>query len=360
MPVIWQTRIELKSDATDKIDGDRRALLTGGLVGGAVAAAALMSSAAHAQAPAAPALSDKPWWPHPKWGKDDVAGASNWMTPAKVLDAVKWIKDGKVHRIGRIYEIGDAEVRRACLHHAHPGRRRPAARSAPTSSSTTTNSLPPKSARPARSSMASAISASRWARTATRTRCATTTASPSRRSAGPTASPKIGIENVKPFFTRGHLFDVEAHKGKMMEAGEEITVADLRACLQKQSMNEADIKEGDAVFFNTGWGKLWMKNNDKFNSGEPGIGLEVAKWVVDKGVCLTGADQWATEVVPNPNKDLAFVVHSELICKQGIYNHENLDFTTLIADKKYQFVYIFSPAPIKGATGSNGGPIAVT
>ena len=59
---------------------------------------------------------------------------------------------------------------------------------------------------------------------------------------------KLGIENVKPFFTRGHLFDVEAVNGKMMGAGEEITVADLRAAMQKQNMNEADIKEGDAVF----------------------------------------------------------------------------------------------------------------
>ena len=71
-----------------------------------------------------------------------------------------------------------------------------------------------------------------------------------------------------------------------------------------------------------------MKNNDKFNGGEPGIGLEVAKWVHRQGPCLTGADQWATEVVPNPNKDLAFAVHGELITKNGIYNHENLDFTT--------------------------------
>lgn len=171
---------------------------------------------------------------------------------------------------------------------------------------------------------------------------------------------KLGVEHVKPFFTRGHLFDVEALKGNMMEAGQEITVADLRAALQKQNMQEADIKEGDAVFFNTGWGKLWLKNNDKFNSGEPGIGLEVAKWCIDKGVALTGADTWATEVVPNPNKDLVFAVHGELICKNGIFNHENLDFTGLIADRKYQFAYIFSPAPIKGATGSNGGPVAVT
>src|SRR5919109_3157054 len=42
---------------------------------------------------------------------------------------------------------------------------------------------------------------------------------------------KLGIENCKPLFTRGHLFDVEAVKGKMMEAGEEITVADLRSAM---------------------------------------------------------------------------------------------------------------------------------
>ena len=61
-----------------------------------------------------------------------------------------------------------------------------------------------------------------------------------------------------------------------------------------------------------------------------------------------------------PDKNLAFVVPGELICKHGIFNHENLNFEGLIADRKYQFVYIFSPAPIKGATGSNGGPIAIT
>jgi hypothetical protein len=53
-------------------------------------------------------------------------------------------------------------------------------------------------------------------------------------------------------------------------------------------------------------------------------------------------------------------VHGELITKHGIFNHENLQFDELIKDRKYQFVYVFSPAPMKGATGSNGGPIAVT
>ena len=90
-----------------------------------------------------------------------------------------------------------------------------------------------------------------------------------------------------------------------------------------------------------------MKNNDRFNSGEPGIGLEIARWVVDRDLSLTGADTWAVEVVPNPDKGLAFPVHSELQTKHGIVNHENLVFDDLIADRKYQFVFIFPPTPIR-------------
>ena len=55
-------------------------------------------------------------------------------------------------------------------------------------------------------------------------------------------------------------------------------------------------------------------------------------------------------MVPNPDKRLAFPVHAELITKNGIFNHENLFFDELIAAKKYQFVYIFSPAPMVAIT----------
>jgi hypothetical protein len=53
---------------------------------------------------------------------------------------------------------------------------------------------------------------------------------------------KLGIEKLKPLFTRGHLVDIAALKGHMLDAGEEIMVADIKAALQKQGMNEADIK----------------------------------------------------------------------------------------------------------------------
>jgi hypothetical protein len=341
--------------STQTVDDERRNFLTAGLVGGALAAGALMTGAAQAQQVAqAPAA---PWWPHPKWGKDDQAGASNWITPAKVLDSAKMIKDGKIYRIGRVYDS------------AMPlyGKRTFNIRITPVAASFGTNKLIGHDE----------FVATEIGQTGTQfdglghigvQMGADGDQREMRFYNGVTeyemidayGLKKLGIENCKPIFTRGHLFDIEALKGRMLEAGEEIKLADVRSAMQKQNMKEEDIKEGDAFFFNTGWGKLWMKNNDKFNSGEPGIGLEVAKWVIDKVAVMTGADCWATEAVPNPDKNLIFPVHSELIAKNGIYNHENLDFTGLIADGKYQFLYIFSPAPIKGATGSNGGPIAVT
>ena len=42
---------------------------------------------------------------------------------------------------------------------------------------------------------------------------------------------KLGIEKVKPLFTRGVLVDVAALKGRMLNMGEEISVADVQAAL---------------------------------------------------------------------------------------------------------------------------------
>jgi hypothetical protein len=47
----------------------------------------------------------KKWWPSP-WGTDDEAGASNWITPEKVRDAIELIEEGKIYELGRVYEPG--------------------------------------------------------------------------------------------------------------------------------------------------------------------------------------------------------------------------------------------------------------
>lgn len=326
-----------------------------GAVAGAVAGKFSLAPVASAQAQES---MHQPWWPS-KWGPEDEAGATNHITPEKVLDAARLIQDGRVYKLGRTYQPGIPFFGQRVLALRIPG--------APTGGPYGKNKL----------IYHDEFIAAEIGQVGTQfdglghigiQMGADGDKKEMRYYNGFTEAEigqayglaKLGVEKLKPIFTRGHLVDVAGLKGRMLDRGEEITLQDVRDALQRQEMSEDDIRAGDAILFHTGWGSLWMQNNDRYNSGEPGIGMEVAEWVVEKDLCLTGADTWAVEVVPNPDPDLAFVVHGHLQTKHGIVNHENLVFDELLADRKYRFVYVFAPVPLQGATGSCGCPIAVT
>src|SRR6267378_3255891 len=100
---------------------------------------------------------------------------------------------------------------------------------------------------------------------------------------------KVGIEELRPFFTRGILLDVLAVKGgERLPIGYVITMDDVQQTLRRQGIREPG--EGDAVLFRTGHGKLWKKDNAEFNKGCPGPGDTVGRWLVDKKVCVVGGD----------------------------------------------------------------------
>jgi kynurenine formamidase len=346
------------------VAADRRGFLKTASLGavGAVAGAAHGKfglspiTPAQAQAPAA-GQADR-WWPS-KWGAGDEAGATNHMTPAKTLEVSRTIRDGKVYRIGRVYEQGMPMFGARAFALRIPG--------GPTGGPFGANKLIYND-----EFLATEIGQAgtqfdglghigiQQGRDGDKNEMRFYNGFTSQEINDAYGLRKLGIEKLKPIFTRGHLLDIMALKGGMMDVGQEITLADIRGALARQSMNEADIKPGDGIFLNTGWGSLWMKNNDRYNSGCPGIGVEVANWMIQKDITVTGADTWPVEVVPNPDKNVAFPVHGMLITRNGILIHENMIFDDLIAERKYQFVYVFSPSPIKGATGSTGGPIAIT
>jgi kynurenine formamidase len=172
---------------------------------------------------------------------------------------------------------------------------------------------------------------------------------------------KLGTEKLHPIVARGILLDVAAARGvEGMEAGQEITMADVRAALKRQGMDNFKFQPGDVVLFRTNWGRHWIKDNARYNSGAPGIGVEVAKWLSDTVQAgVAGADNWPVEVVPNPDKACAFCVHSHLITRHGILLQENMDLEALARDKVYTFLYVYSPTPVAGATGSIGAPLAI-
>ena len=168
---------------------------------------------------------------------------------------------------------------------------------------------------------------------------------------------KLGVEKIGTLFTRAVLIDVAAHKGvDMLEAGYEITVADLQAALSRQGVS---IGPGDAVLIRTGWARLWGKDNAKYNAGCPGIGVSAAQWLAQQDVMLMGADNFPVEVAPNPDKALNLPVHQIALAVNGIFLLENLNLETVAARGVYEFALLLQPLKLKGGTGSTVAPVAL-
>jgi kynurenine formamidase len=156
---------------------------------------------------------------------------------------------------------------------------------------------------------------------------------------------RLGLEHLKSFATRGVIIDMvkvhqQANKLKSnaacrkpcLDKGTVITPEDLQAGLK---MYNVTLREGDAVFINTGWGDIFSQypaQNALYNSGEPGIGKDAAQWLIEQKVILVAADTWAVEVIPGEKPTEAFRVHQMLLTENGIHIIENVR-TDLIADE---------------------------
>lgn len=299
-----------------------------------------------------------PWWPNPIWGAGDQSGGSNWITPAKILEAVRLVKTGKLYEVGQVYEKGMPLFGQRTFALISPG--------SPTYSFPGANSLVANDEFVCaeigqvgtqfdgpghigmRMTMADGAVKDVYYNGFSGSEMYSSY-----------GLKKLGVENVKPMLTRGILIDVAGYKNvESLPNRYEVTVADVRGALSKQGLSEGDLRPGDALLFRYGWAKFW---NDavKYNSDPPGIGLEVARWVVERKASMVGSDQSGTEVQPNPDPKKAFPVHQELIMKNGIFNIENLTLDELARDGASEFLFVFTPIRFRGATGSPGRPIAI-
>ena len=340
----------------EKMNRRRFFTAAGGFAGLSALATAFGSAVASAKTTETP-IGPK-WWPS-KWGKGDQKGATNYMTPAKTMEAAQLIKTGKVHSLGRVYEAAMPLFGNRAFSMRIPG--------SPTGGTFGENKivwndefLCTEIGQVGTQFDGLAHIGVAMGHTGDQNTQMFYNGFTQKEMANSYGVNKLGVEHLNPFFTGGVLFDIQSIKGRRMNKGEEIKVEDLQKALKAQNMSESDIKPGDAVFMQTGWGELWKKDNATFNGGAPGIGVEAAEWLIKKEISLVGADTWPVEVVPNPDKKLAFPVHQMLITRHGIFIHENLQFDSLVADKSYHFAYIFAPMKLKGGTGAPGNPIAVT
>ena len=164
--------------------------------------------------------------------------------------------------------------------------------------------------------------------------------------ATPTGVNTLGIETVPQIVTRGWLIDVserELGRGDVIEIDE---------------VGGIEPTPGDAVLFHTGWGSRW-DNPDDYLAGQPGPGVELAEWMADRGVALSGCDTWSYGPVPPEDPERPFEVPQHLNVHHGVFIVENLDTSELAADGVREFALILTHPKLRGATGAWTSPIAL-
>src|SRR6476661_7304902 len=125
---------------------------------------------------------------------------------------------------------------------------------------------------------------------------------------------KLGVEHVPAIATRGVLLDMAGYfNTDIVKEGTAFNRREIEGAMKRQGIKT--IEKGDVVLFYTGWSKLIGKDNDRYNKGEPGLGIEGARYLASRGVAMVGSDNWAVEVLPAEPSAGAFEVHQILLAQ---------------------------------------------
>jgi kynurenine formamidase len=311
----------------------------------AIAASAFLfgTIAANAQTPS--------WLPPPdnqrcpsKWGAGDERGAANHMKPASVLNALKLVKTGEVIELGHVL---NAQMPLGARHFDLIVKRTAAPAGA--------------NQRSGNEEMVNAEMGqvgtqfdgfAHQSHAGSHYNCFKTDEIATRN-----GFTKLGIHNVGSLITRGVLIDVAGFKGvEMLGDNYEITAEDIDGAVKKGNVT---FQPGDAIIVNTGWGKLWGKDNARYSRSNPGLGVTAAQLLLAKDPMMLGGDTAPVEVNPNPDKTISLPMHQLALVINGVHLLENLKLDELASKNVSEFALIMQPLKLQGATGSTVAPVAV-
>lgn len=169
---------------------------------------------------------------------------------------------------------------------------------------------------------------------------------------------KLGVEKVPAVATRGVLLDMTGYfNTDMVKEGTAFNRTEIEGAMKLQGVKS--IEKGDVVLFYTGWTKLMGKDNERYGSVEPGLGVEGAKYLASLEVAMVGADTWALEVIPSEKNAGVFEVHQILIPLNGIHILENMNTEEMVKDQAWEFLFTLGPSRITGAVQAIINPIAI-
>jgi kynurenine formamidase len=170
-----------------------------------------------------------------------------------------------------------------------------------------------------------------------------------------TGATRCGIDKMGPVVGRGVLLDVAGVDGDPLRDGVAIGPRDLEQAAKRAGVA---VGKGDIVLIRTGWAEHQGRADNVSFEGEPGLDVNAAVWLAEREIAVLGADNFAVEVIPFV-QGTVFPVHQRLIRDFGIPLMEGLLLHELATTGCHEFLFVASPLPVVGGTGSPINPIAI-
>lgn len=166
---------------------------------------------------------------------------------------------------------------------------------------------------------------------------------------GPRGWLKAGVDTIPPIIARGVMLDIAGLKGvDQLPKSYGIGSDDLAAAAEKQGV---EVREGDVVLVRTGRFQEWP-NAATYLPDEPGLNLDGAQWLVERGAMVIGSDNIAIEQHPSPVAETWTPVHMYLFNQAGVPLIEVVDCEELAADGVYEFCLVALHLKLRGASAS--------
>lgn len=175
-----------------------------------------------------------------------------------------------------------------------------------------------------------------------------------------------GIEQATDkLVSRGVLLDIARFKGvEALDDGYAISESDLLGCIEAQG-GTSQVGAGDIVLLRTGQlGRARASGWGTFAGGNaPGLSFWTLNWVYRSQVAAIASDTWGVEVRPNEFADAFQPFHQVALPNIGLTLGEMFVLDTLAADCArdgiYEFLLVAAPLPFTGAVGAPANPQAI-
>jgi kynurenine formamidase len=152
---------------------------------------------------------------------------------------------------------------------------------------------------------------------------------------------------------RGVLIDIAALRGSSLTPGDAIAPEELDTALDREGVAT---ESGDIIWIRTGLGRMNQRE------GRAGLDADCLPWLRDREAALLGSDG-DSDAAPTSLDEWGSPMHSVGIWKMGLPLVDNAELEPLAQTcerlRRWTFLCMVVPLPLRGATGSPVNPMAL-